>query len=160
MRRRLNAAGGALTAGLSGIFCAGQALGQQRPDDGDERTITPWAAPGLLRDPVSFTMDWAGNVYIAESDRAGEAVTDTRNLQHLNGVEEDLHLRTVEDRRALIQKWLDAGAFDADYFTRTEDRVGLVRHTGGAGAAAAFQTVLAFVPVPYTHLTLPTILRG
>lgn len=126
--------GGGLLLAAAGT-AVGPATAQQLPQDGDERQISPWAAPGLLRNPVSFTMDWRGNVYIAESDRAGEAVTDTRNLQHLNGVEEDLLLRTVEDRRALIQRWIDQGAFPADYFTRTEDRVRLVRDADGDGVA-------------------------
>ncbi len=111
------------------------AAAQQTPRDGDSRVVTPWAGPGMVRNPVSFAMDWRGNVYIAESDRAGQAVTDTRNLQHLHGVEEDLRLRTVEDRRALIQKWLDAGAFAPDFFTSTEDRVRMVRDTDGDGVA-------------------------
>lgn len=130
--RSLSARAFALAAGLSPAF---PALAQQLVQDGDSRVIRAWAGPALVHDPVAFTMDWRGNVYVAESDRAGEAVTDTRNLTHLNGVEEDLHLQTVEDRRALIQKWIDQGAFPADYFTRTEDRVRMVRDTDGDGVA-------------------------
>lgn len=108
---------------------------QKLADDSDDREIRLWAEPGMVRNPVAFTMDPWGNVYIAESDRAGQAVTDTRQLEHLNGVEEDLLLRTVEDRRTLIQKWIDDGAFEPDHFTSTEDRVRLVRDTDGDGIA-------------------------
>jgi len=108
---------------------------QQLPDDGDVRLVRTWAAPGLLRNPVAFSMDWAGNAYVAESDRAGGAVSDTRQLTHLNGVEEDLLLRTVEDRRELIRKWVERGAFPPDHFTATEDRVRMVRDTDGDGVA-------------------------
>lgn len=133
-RLRLPTFGHVLTL-LAGTACALPCEAQTLPQDGDARKIELWAAPGLLKNPVSITMDWAGNVYVAESDRAGEAVSDTRQLGHLNGVEEDLQLRTVEDRRALIQKWIEQGAFDADYFTRTEDRVRMVRDTDGDGVA-------------------------
>lgn len=120
------------------VAFAGQptaSLAQQVPQDGDRRDIRTWAEPGMVRNPVAFTMDPWGNVYIAESDRAGQAVTDTRQLEHLDGVEEDLLLRTVEDRRALIQKWIDQGAFAPDHFTSTEDRVRLVRDTDDDGVA-------------------------
>ncbi|MDQ7012534.1 MAG: HEAT repeat domain-containing protein [Planctomycetota bacterium] len=120
------------------VCAAGLPLGahaQQLVEDNHEREVRLWAEPGMVRNPVSFTMDPWGNVYIAESDRAGQAVTDTRQLEHLNGVEEDLLLRTVEDRRALIQKWIDQGAFEPDHFTSTEDRVRLVRDTDGDGIA-------------------------
>ncbi|QKK09184.1 MAG: c-type cytochrome [Planctomycetota bacterium] len=129
-RRIVNAAA---IASLAGLVPA--ALAQQLPDDGDQRRVRIWAEPGMVRNPVAFTMDPLGNVYIAESDRAGQAVTDTRQLDHLNGVEEDLLLRSVEDRRALIQKWIDQGAFAPDHFTSTEDRVRLVRDTDGDGIA-------------------------
>ncbi|MBK7404507.1 MAG: HEAT repeat domain-containing protein [Phycisphaerales bacterium] len=122
---------------FAGLLAGAPAGAQQLLQDGEVREIKPWAGPKLLRDPVSFTIDWQGNVYVAESDRAGEAVTDTRSLTKLNGVEEDLQLRTVEDRRALINKWIAQGAFPADYFTRTEDRVRLVRDTNGDGVADA-----------------------
>jgi len=114
----------AALAALAGLVPVAHA--QQLPEDGDQRRVRVWAEPGMVKNPVAFTMDPHGNVYIAESDRAGQAVTDTRQLDHLNGVEEDLLLRTVEDRRALIQKWIGQGAFADDHFTSTEDRVRLV----------------------------------
>lgn len=105
------------------------------PSDGQARTLEMWAKPGMLRSPVSFAIDWKGNIYVAESDRAGNAVTDTRNLGKLNAVEEDLKLKSVDDRRALIDKWIAAGAFEKDFFTRTEDRVRVVRDTNADGVA-------------------------
>jgi len=123
----------AALAALAGLVPVAHA--QQLPEDGDQRRVRVWAEPGMVKNPVAFTMDPHGNVYIAESDRAGQAVTDTRQLDHLNGVEEDLLLRTVEDRRALIQKWIGQGAFADDHFTSTEDRVRLVRDTDGDGIA-------------------------
>lgn len=111
------------------------AAAQDLPTDGDAREIVVWATPGMLRNPVAFALDPWGNAYIAETDRAGNAVTDTRQLEHLDGVASDLRLRTVEDRRALIQRWIEQGAFEPDYFTKTSDRVRLVRDIDGDGVA-------------------------
>lgn len=107
----------------------------QMLNDGEQRTISTWAGQGLMKSPVSICFDPAGNLYVAESDRAGNAVNDTRNLGHLNAVEEDLQFKSIEDRRAQIRKWIAQGAFPADYFTKTEDRVRIVRDTDGDGVA-------------------------
>lgn len=103
--------------------------------DGQPRTVSTWASPSLMQNPVSICFDWKGNLYVAETDRAGNAVTDTRNIGHLNAIEDDLRLKTVEDRRAQITRWLAKGAFPPDYFTKTEDRVRIVRDTDGDGVA-------------------------
>lgn len=99
------------------------------------RTERVWAAVGLTQSPVAFCIDPWGNVYVAESDRAGNAVSDTRNLGHLNGVEEDLQMTSVEDRLAQINRWVADGAFEPDFFTRTADQVRIVRDTDGDGVA-------------------------
>jgi len=108
---------------------------QVTPADGNTRIEQIWAEPGMLQNPVAITFDRTGALYIAETDRAGNAVTDTRNLEHLNAVEEDLKLRSVEDRRALIERWIEGGHFEPDFFTRTEDRVRVLRDTNGDGVA-------------------------
>lgn len=103
--------------------------------DGQTRSIKVWADKGLMQSPVAVCLDWKGNLYVAESERAGTAVNDTRNLGKLNAVEEDLKFKRVEDRLAQINRWIAQGAFDKDYFTRTEDRIRLVRDTDGDGTA-------------------------
>jgi quinoprotein glucose dehydrogenase len=126
------------------LLCSGAAIAQDKKPEPPKHTLTQdnqsrrvdvWAKPGSMRNPVSFTIDWKGNVYVAETDRAGNAVSDTRVLGKLNAVEEDLKLKSVEDRRALIDKWIAAGAFEKDFFTRTEDRVRVLRDTDGDGVA-------------------------
>lgn len=132
------------TAILTSFLLSGAALAQdQKPEppkhaltqDNQTRRVDTWAKPGSMRNPVSFTIDRKGNVYVAETDRAGNAVSDTRVLGKLNAVEEDLKLKSVEDRRALIDKWIAAGAFEKDFFTRTEDRVRVLRDTDADGVA-------------------------
>lgn len=111
------------------------AVAQQFVKDGQQRTISTWAAKGLMQNPVSICLDPQGNLYVAESDRAGNAVADTRGLGHLNAVEEDLKFKSVEDRREQIHRWIRQGAFPEDFFTKTEDRVRIVRDTDGDGVA-------------------------
>ncbi len=107
------------------------------PKDGDNRVIQTWAKKGLTRNPVAICIDPQGNVYVAESDRAGNAVQDTRNLKHLHAVEDDLKLKSVEDRRAQIRGWIQSNAFAKDYFTKTEDRVRVLSDTDADGVADA-----------------------
>lgn len=102
-------------------------------NDGQRRVIADWSSPGMISSPVSFCLDQFGNVYIAESQRAGNAVQDTRNIPHLNAVEEDLQFKSVDDRLAQINKWLKRGDFPPDYFTKTHDSIRLVRDTDGDG---------------------------
>jgi len=118
---------------LAGSAC----LAISQPTDSDTRVETPWAGPDMVANPVAFTIDRFGNLYVVESYRAGNAVTDTRNIGHLNAVEEDLQLQSVEDRLALINKWIAAEAFEPDFFTRTEDRIVRIRDTDGDGVADA-----------------------
>jgi quinoprotein glucose dehydrogenase len=118
---------------LAGV--AGSADAQPFVKDGQERSISTWAAKGLMQNPVAICFDPHGNMYIAETDRAGNAVADTRGLGHLNAVEEDLQFKSVEDRRAQIRRWIERGAFPPDHFTRTEDRVRIVRDTDADGVA-------------------------
>ncbi len=109
--------------------------------DGQTRTVTPWTTKGMTINPVAICFDPQGNLYIAESDRAGNAVQDTRHLGHLNAVEEDLKFKTVEDRRAQIHRWLETRLKDEPfkgdktYFTKTEDRVRVLSDTTGKGLA-------------------------
>lgn len=103
--------------------------------DGAARELRTWAAKGMLRNPVAICFDPMGRMYIAESDRAGNAVQDTRNLGRLNAVEDDLKFRSVDDRLAQIRRWLAAGEFPPDYFTKTEDRVRVLVDTDGDGIA-------------------------
>ncbi|MEM9415695.1 MAG: PQQ-dependent sugar dehydrogenase [Planctomycetota bacterium] len=105
------------------------------PADETPRTERVWAAVGLTQNPVAFCIGPDGSVYVAESARAGNAVTDTRDLKQLNGVIEDLQMTSVADRLAQIERWTANGDFEEDYFTRTEDRVRIVRDTDGDGIA-------------------------
>lgn len=111
------------------------------PDDGQTRIVAPWTTKGQTINPVAICFDPAGNLYVAESDRAGNAVQDTRHITNLNAVEEDLKFKSIDDRRAQIHRWLkdrlseEPFKGDKDYFTKTEDRVRVLSDLDGKGLA-------------------------
>ena len=66
--------------------------------------VEVFAAEPLLANPVAFCIDEKGVVYVAETFRLGEGVTDTR--EHMNWLDADLACRTVADRVAMYRKYL------------------------------------------------------
>ncbi len=106
-----------------------------QPDDGHTRTIEIWADEGMTQNPVAIAFDHKGRLMVAESDRAGVAVLDTRNLAHLDAVVEDMRLRSVGDRLAQMQRWTREGHFEPGHFRETEDRIRLLEDTDGDGTA-------------------------
>ena len=67
-------------------------------------TVELFAAEPLLANPVAFCLDEKGVVYVAETFRHSDGVTDTRN--HMNWLDDDLACRTVADRVAMYKKYL------------------------------------------------------
>jgi quinoprotein glucose dehydrogenase len=89
-----------------------------------------WAAEPLLANPVVFSIDHKGRVYVAESFRVQQGVTDIRG--HMDWLDEDLSSRTVEDRVALMRRRL--GKRFAETAVHSE-RIRLVEDTTGRGTA-------------------------
>ncbi|MFI5454132.1 MAG: PVC-type heme-binding CxxCH protein [Isosphaerales bacterium] len=67
-------------------------------------TVELFAAEPLLANPVAFCLDEKGVVYVAETFRLNEGVTDTRG--HMDWLDADLACRTVADRVAMYRKYL------------------------------------------------------
>lgn len=89
-----------------------------------------FAAEPLLANPVAFHVDERGRVYVAETFRHTDGVTDNRS--HMVWLDDDLACRTVEDRVAMYRKHL--GEKIADY-AREHDRLRLIEDTDGDGRA-------------------------
>lgn len=89
-----------------------------------------WAAEPMLANPVCFTFDEKGRMFVAETFRLHHGVTDIRN--HMNWLDDDLACRTVQDRDKLMRKWLGP-----TYGTYQEhhDRIRLLEDTKGTGKA-------------------------
>ena len=77
-----------------------------------------FAAEPLLANPVAFCIDEKGVVYVAETFRLNEGVTDTRG--HMDWLDDDLACRTVADRVAMYKKFL--GSKFESYHVRARTR--------------------------------------
>src|SRR5688572_19070470 len=76
------------------------------------------AAEPLLANPVAFCIDEQGRFYVAETFRLHAGVTDIRG--HMNWLDEELAVKTVEERVAYMTK--HEGKRIADY-TKQSDRL-------------------------------------
>ncbi len=94
--------------------------------------VAVFAAEPHLANPVAFTFDERGRLFVAETFRLHRGVTDTRH--HMNWLADDLACRTVDDRLAMYRKYLGK---EFDSYSRDHDRVRLVEDRDGDGRADA-----------------------
>lgn len=85
-------------------------------------TLSPWAAEPLLKDITSLDFDARGRAYVVETGRRRTSVFDIRNFKEW--VEDDLALRTVEDRLRFLTGQLSTNAAFLDAATRNASRGG------------------------------------
>ncbi len=83
-----------------------------------------------IMNPVAFCFDELGRIYVAETFRLNKLVYDIR--EHLNMYDDDLACRTVEDRAAMVKKFLGENAKD---LTAQSDRIRLLEDSKGTGKA-------------------------
>jgi quinoprotein glucose dehydrogenase len=92
-----------------------------------------FAAEPHLANPVAFCIDHDGTVFVAETFRHHQGVTDIR--EHMDWLDEDLAARSVEDRRAMIRAH-EGENYDPGY-GHAFDRVRRIVDTDGDGVADA-----------------------
>ena len=90
-----------------------------------------WAAEPLLANPVAFCVDDQGRVYVAETYRHGDGVTDNRD--HMDWLNDDLASTTVEDRLAMYHQFFDEPTWR--HYGMASDRLRLLSDTDGDGIA-------------------------
>ncbi len=88
-----------------------------------------WAAEPHLANPVAFSVDERGRIYVAETFRLHYGVTDNRRYAK-DWLDDDLACRTVEDRIAMYRRHL--GAKIAGWKTE-EERIRLLEDVNGDG---------------------------
>jgi len=96
-------------------------------------SVDLFAAEPLLSNPVAIDVDARGDVYVAETERFGQGVSDNRPSRFW--LHDDLAAQTVEDRLAYYRKWAEAGKRPMNWYTDHEDRVRIVYDTDGDGRA-------------------------
>ena len=94
--------------------------------------VNLFAAEPMLAHPVAFTIDALGRVFVAETFRHSQGVTDMR--EHMDWLEDDLAIKTVADRVAMFRRHETEEAFEAGYATHSE-RVTRLVDTDGDGHA-------------------------
>ncbi len=89
-----------------------------------------WAAEPMLANPVAFGFDEQGRMYVCETFRQQKGVEDNRG--HMNWLETDLSLTTVEERLEMFKKYLGE---DVANYAKEQDRIRLLEDTDGDGKA-------------------------
>lgn len=92
-----------------------------------------FAAEPKLGNPVAICLDEQGRVYVAEEYRFNLGTEENRTRPFL--LEDDLQIKTVEDRLKTYKKW--AYKFDGgmDWFSKYADQVRLLEDRDGDGKA-------------------------
>jgi quinoprotein glucose dehydrogenase len=96
-------------------------------------TVSLFAAEPKLASPVAICLDEKGRVFVAEEYRFNRGTEENRTRPFL--LDDDLQLKTVEDRLEMYRKF--ATRFDGglEWFTRYTDQVRLLTDKDGDGQA-------------------------
>ncbi len=92
-----------------------------------------FAAEPLLASPVAIGLDEKGRVYVAEEHRFNAGTQENRSSAFL--LEDDLQIRTVEDRLKMFQKHEKQFRGGMSFFTKNADQLRVVEDTTGTGKA-------------------------
>ena len=91
-----------------------------------------WAAEPMLANPVAFCIDERGRIYVAETHRLHQGVTDIRS--HMNWLDEELAAKTTDDMRQLFVR------YNYDGKTNISERVTMLQDRTTAGRATHYST--------------------
>jgi quinoprotein glucose dehydrogenase len=91
-----------------------------------------WAAEPQLANPVAFCIDERGRIYVAETHRLHQGVTDIRS--HMNWLDEELAAKSTDDMRALFTRYKYDGK------TNVSERVTMIEDRTGSGLATHYST--------------------
>ncbi len=86
------------------------------------------AAEPMLANPVAFTITNDGRIIVCETFRQEVGVEDNRN--HMNWLENDLQLESIEERAAMFRKYMGD---DVQKWSQEHDRLRMLQDTDGDG---------------------------
>ncbi len=86
------------------------------------------AAEPMVANPVSFTITNDGRVIVCETFRQELGVEDNRS--HMNWLENDLQLESVEERAAMFRRYMGDGV---QKWAKEHDRLRMLQDTNGDG---------------------------
>lgn len=85
----------------------------------------------MVDDPVAFTIDEQGRIFVAESDRQELGVEDNRSSRWW--LLDDLQSQSNADRLKMYEKWDAKREGGMSYYRKYEDRVSMLEDTDGDG---------------------------
>jgi quinoprotein glucose dehydrogenase len=92
-----------------------------------------FAAEPQLGSPVAICLDERGRVFVAEEYRFNRGTEENRTRPFL--LDDDLQIKTVDDRLAMFRKFADKFDGGMDWFSRWSDQVRLLEDRDGDGQA-------------------------
>ena len=96
----------------------------------DEMDVSVFAAEPDVANPVALEVDFAGNAYVCETYRLRHGVEDNRD--HVEWIDDDLAIRTLADREAMLKKHLGD---DWSRYTERADQLRFLADTDNDGRA-------------------------
>ncbi len=97
-----------------------------------------FAAEPMLASPVAISVDDKGRVFVAEEYRLGQGAAENRDnpaFKFTFFLDDDLQIRTLDDRLKAYHKWADKLPGGFEYFTKHADQVRRLEDTTGKGYA-------------------------
>jgi quinoprotein glucose dehydrogenase len=101
-------------------------------------TVELFAAEPMLASPVAISVDEKGRVFVAEEYRLGQGAAENRDnpaFKFSFWLNDELQLRTTDDRLKMYEKWAGRLPGGMGYFTKKADQVRLLEDTKGYGKA-------------------------
>lgn len=95
--------------------------------------IELFAAEPQLGNPVALTVDEKGRVFVAEEYRFNRGTEENRTSSWL--LEDDLQIRTIEDRLTMFRRHASHYADGMNWFTKYSDKIRLLEDRNGDGRA-------------------------
>lgn len=98
-----------------------------------------WAADPLLASPVAICLDERNRVFVAEEYRFNQGTEENRTRPFL--LEDDLQIRTTDERLAMYRKWAHKFPGGMDWFSKHADQVRMLedrRRNGWADFSSVF----------------------
>jgi len=92
-----------------------------------------FAAEPKVASPVAISVDEKGRVFVAEEYRFSRGTEENRTRPFF--LDDDLQIRTLDDRLAMYRKWAHKFPGGMDWFSRHADRVRLLEDTKKTGRA-------------------------
>lgn len=108
-----------------------------------------FAAEPKLASPVAIGLDEKGRVYVAEEHRFNAGTEENRTRAFL--LEDDLQVRTLDDRLKMFKKYESKFDGGMGWFTKHADQIRLLEDTTGSGRADK-TTILAQFKEPLDGL--------